>query len=240
LRRLEWHTSCDEKFVYAGETALQSLEITTIRSAGLALLAATALAAPALAAPVSFSVSPGGIRAGSGYGVDADEATGTLLDVVFASAGSALWSATLEVGQSFGFEIGTVTLRETDIAAAETDGLGVQALLTFFDPMVGQQTVAATGTATVGGVGDPQQDYRLQWATQTVGFGVGGQFTLGVNTTNFSAVGETRVLNATLTLTTAPAAARVAHVVPEPAGLVLAGSALLAAAAASRRRRRRA
>ncbi len=177
-------------------------------------------AGAAWASPVSFNVTPSGFTLGGGYGVDASEASGTLLDVSFAASAASSSFVLSGAGDSFSFSFGTVVLREAGlILPAETDDLGVSATFSFLDPLNALRSVTATGLAFLGVVGDAAVDYRIDWTPLTVAFGSGGSFRIDMNTLNLRQTDATRDQRATITLLAEP--------VPEPASLALVGVALL-------------
>jgi len=196
-----------------------------------ALAAGMMLAAPvAQAAPVDFQLSPVTFISGSGYGADASEAGGTLLGVSFSATVGAINFALNAVNDSFLFAFGSVTLDESGlINASETDNLGVAATFAFADPFAGLRNVIASGSATVGLVGDPAIDLTIDWNPVDVSFGNGGAFRIEMNTLNFDSSGQTRTQAARITLLAAPVP------VPEPATLALVAAAL-GGLALSRRR----
>ena len=132
----------------------------------LLLPATLALAAAgAQAAPVAVAVSSFGLTPGTGYGVDADERNGTLLDVVFGSSFASQSFSLGAAGDFHTFAVGSWQLREPSgfggVDAAETDNLGVAASFTFSSPFGSVVEVTATGTATTGPVTDAQADLLL-------------------------------------------------------------------------------
>jgi MYXO-CTERM domain-containing protein len=205
------------------------------------LLAAAALSS-AHAAPVSVSVAGFSFVPGSGYGVDASEVNGTLLDVLFSSAGFGGSNFLLgSAGTSYTFDVGSVQLREANahsgIRATETDGLGVTASLTFTSPFAAPVAFQFTGGAVAGTVSDSDVDLTLSWTPIQWVLDNGAVLGIALNTLAFHAQ-ETLTQTATITLlqaapgqdTTAPAA------VPEPSAWLLALTALGALALGRRRR----
>lgn len=189
----------------------------------------------AVAAPVSFSVSPISFVAGAGYGVDANEVGGTLLDVSFNAVPGFQGFVLNAPADSASLNFGSVTLNETGlINANETDDLGVLALFLFQQPFAGAQAVAASGTAVVGLVNDLDIDLTIAWNPLNVAFGNGGLFRITMDTLNFRLSGQTRDVTATVTLLNAP------QPIPVPGTLVLAlaGLALVNLVGVGRRGRR--
>lgn len=186
------------------------------------------IAACPLAGAVQFDITNATFSPGTGYGIDANESSGTLLDVQFPTGGFSPLSFNLtSVGQSYTFDVGNITLNEPNaqggINANETDNLGVTATYTFVNPLGSTRTVSATGTATVGSVSDSFVDYVLTWTTLPIDFGTGGLFDLAMNQLSFATTSQMLTQQATITLRSLPATATV----PEPRTIALLGLGLL-------------
>ena len=144
--------------------------------------AAAMLAFSSAASAVPFTITAAQFTPGSGYGIDNNESSGTLLDVRFStSAFSAQNFALSAVNQSFTFNFGTIDLQEPNAQAGivdpnEMDGLGISANLTFTAPTGVTQTITTLGVATPGSVSDSHVDYVIDWSPVTVLFGNGGSF----------------------------------------------------------------
>ena len=211
----------------------------------MVLIAGVALGMPSYGT-TTFTITNGTLTAGGGYGVDADESSGTLLDVIFTTDGTAIpLTFDLNPPPSSTFVFGTVSFRESDkicpsgpCSTDETDDLGVTASFTFTGPIGLVQTVIATGTATAGTINDSQVDYSLQWAPVTVLFGSGSAFQISLAPLSFTNnlgvphVDSSQLLYATVTMNSAAEDTSV----PEPATLVLLGLGIAGIGFTRRRR----
>jgi PEP-CTERM motif len=195
-----------------------------LATASSAALGLTALHTHATPVSVSnFSFAPG-----SGYGVDADEKSGTRLDMLFTSGLSVQSSKLVGVGDSWTFDFGSVAFREPDeqkgVRASETDNLDVTASLGFTDPFVDLVQMRVTGSAITGSVSDAAIDFTIDWDPVQIAFGAGGLLEIALNDLSFTGT-QTLTRTATITLLRSSDGTRVARV-PEPGTLVLAGLAL--------------
>jgi len=189
------------------------------------------LSTASMANATDFTVSTASFTAGSGYGIDANEGSGTLLDVRFSTSVFAPQNFSLDSSvPSFTFQFGTVNFQEPDshggINADETDHIGVTASFTFTNPLGITQSVLATGTATTGPTSDSHVDYTLVWDPVDVAFGSGGVFEIAMKSLSFSRLGSQDEY-ATITLKSDSGAAPVGVAIPEPGTLALLGVGLL-------------
>jgi len=199
------------------------------RKAIPAILAFTALQAHG--GPVTVSATTFSFTLGSGYGVDADESSATLLDVRFSSSIFSAQNFVLNAtGDSQTFNVGTIQFVEPNghggVVPSETDHLDVTADLTFASPFGSVIQVLATGTAVLGGVSDAATDLTIDWNPVQVGFGSGGLLSVSLSDVAFSGM-QTLTQTATVTLLNSPVATSTSQV-PEPGSLALAGIALAA------------
>jgi hypothetical protein len=198
-----------------------------IKSVKHLLLAAGFLAVSslALAAPVTFNVGAVAITPGSGYGIDGNEAAGSLLDVRFTTLTSP-YTFNLNVGESYFFKVGTVAFREPNgfggINGAEASGnLGVQASFAFLSPFGGTEFLQAFGMAQIGAINDTAVDYQLTWFANSVQF-AGGSFDFALVPMSFdNSTNPVQDLMAVITLRSFSS-----NQVPEPATLALLGASL--------------
>lgn len=169
---------------------------------------------------------------GSGY----ERATGTnssLLAVDFDVLNTiANQSTSLNVGESWTFQFGTIQLNENNaIMDGETDDVGLTGYLRLTSPDMDNYMNLAAPAVFTGGVPDPAVDLTYTFALQTFSFAGTGTFELrlGASSNPASAATQTPVsftanstqnVYATITLTAEPNTTQPNAVVPEPAMLV--------------------
>ena len=205
----------------------------------LSAVALLGLSSGAIAGPVSFTITSAQFLPGSGYGIDSNEASGTLLDVRFSNSAFSTLSFSLTPGQFATFNFGTVDLEEPEasggIVANETDALDINAKLTLTAPAGLVQTINATGQAFVGVISDGSVDYGIDWSPVSVAFGNGGLFEISLSDMAISGDGV-QFQTATIRLLQAPNDVTSPTNIPEPASIALVGIGLSCVAVTRRRR----
>ncbi len=198
------------------------------------LLAGAVFSTPAWSLPVQFDISGLTLTAGTGYGVDARENAGQLLDVRFNQIFIPQSFALAKIGDSYSFQIGSVEFLETDAGINRNKGIRAQELANlgglsigfeFDGPEPVLKEIYSTATGYLGEIADVETDYLLDWDPVSISFGEAfdGVFDLEVDDVVFDAQG-TQNLNATITLRASPTRA---EAVPEPGILLLLGLGLL-------------
>lgn len=205
------------------------------------------LASTTANATIIFEVAGSLIDPGDGYGGGIDN---TALNVAFTDTAVATGEELLEVGENFSFDFGTVNFLDADRAGGgggpawidtdEQEALAVTATFNFVSPEGMAYELTATGSAIAMNITDGPVDYTLSWTDFVVDFGIGGQFTIAINTLMFANNDEgAKTLTATVTLNTEPPEVVDPVDVPEPGTLVIFGIGLLGLGVMNRRRGKR-
>lgn len=204
-----------------------------------ALGAVTMLAFSSGASAVPFNITVASFAPGSGYGVDPNEASGTLLDVLFTTTFAPQNFTLGAVGDSRTFDVGTIQFREDNahsgILSSETDGLDIGVTLTFTDPFGTLVPFLVIGSATTGSVSDSATDYVIDWNPVQFAFGSGGLVEVALDDMTFTGL-QTLTERATVTLLRTSESPPPGTAIPEPASLALLGLGIGCAAITRRRR----
>lgn len=213
-----------------------------------AFFAAMSLPALVQAAPVTVMIASGDWIAGTGWDAPCTgsncDGSHTVLNVGWSiDAALATTSFVLDgVGDSQTVSFGYASFAEEDseISLAETDNLGIAAVLNFGSPSFGQASNSATVTASVGALkdnGSPNMDLLASFDSVLLGFATGGEIKIDFSSLSWNCQGTNlcgyakpveNLVQATFTLTKDSAATTQETVlaVPEPSSLLLLAGGL--------------